>query len=268
MAGIKFPSDNTIVVDRELYYPWHCYQEDADTQVFCEQSVEQRGPDRHREPGEYFPVTRVPASELSQPLSVESVYERWCDTGKIATIQADNTQRNLDTKTMLAAYRFGVEMSRKRCADFRDAIIYALAEHLDVQTDPDMSLFHGAFKAVENVPNSSLRRLHAFHIALSTYPDVFNSIPSRTDKQFLHHVHEQIKMFPKGVRYYDIWDDFMLNNRCKLHGHPTGKCWRPADSGPEVAPPGHPEVAAMRARMWKPKKVEEVDFGEVDWFAL
>jgi hypothetical protein len=169
---------------------------------------------------------------------------------------------------MLAAYRFGLEMSRARCADFRDAIMDALAENFDAQTGSDVGLFHGVFKAVENVPNSNLERLLAFHIALSTDPGCFNSILARTNKQFLHHVHEQIKTFPKGVRYYDIWDDFMLNNRCKFHEHPTGRCWRPAESGPEVAPPEHPEAVARRARMWKAKEVEEVDLGDIDWFRL
>jgi len=267
MADIKAPSDNAIIVDRECY--WDCFpEEDAETQEFYRQSIEHCGPDRHREPGRYFPVIRVPASQLLQPLSVRSVYEHWCETGKIATIQPGYTERNLDTKTMLAAYRFGLEMSRARCADFRDAIMDALAESFDAQTGSDIGLFHGVFKAVENVPNSNLERLLAFHIALSTDPGCFNSILARTNKQFLHHVHEQIKTFPKGVRYYDIWDDFMLNNRCKFHEHPTGRCWRPAESGPEVAPPEHPEAVARRARMWKAKEVEEVDLGDIDWFRL
>jgi hypothetical protein len=48
---------------------WGCYpEEDADTKEFYRQSVDYRGPDRHRKPGKYFPVIRVPASQLWQPL--------------------------------------------------------------------------------------------------------------------------------------------------------------------------------------------------------
>ncbi|CAG5177745.1 uncharacterized protein ALTATR162_LOCUS8359 [Alternaria atra] len=169
---------------------------------------------------------------------------------------------------MLAAYRFGLEMSRAGCADFRDAIIDALAEHLDVQREPDTSLLCQLFEVVESVPNSSLERLLVFHVALSTYPESFNAILIETDKHFRQNIREQIKEFPNGARYYDIWDNFMLKNRCKFHEHPTGRCWRPTDLGSEAAPPEDKETASI----WKPrqetKKVGEVDLGEVGWFGL
>jgi hypothetical protein len=123
---------------------------------------------------------------------------------------------------MLAAYRFGLEMRHARCADFRDAIIDALAEHLDLQDLPEIDLFRTFFKVVEGMPpNTSLKRLLVFHTALTLYPEAFNTMLRSADKQFKHLVREHIKEFP--VRYCDIWDDFMLN-RCKFHEHPTGRC--------------------------------------------
>jgi hypothetical protein len=152
---------------------------------------------------------------------------------------------------MLAAYRFGLEMRHARCADFRDAIIDALAEHLDLQNLPEIDLFRTFFKVVDGMPrNTTLERLLVFHTALTLYPEAFNTMLRGADKQFKHLVREQIKEFPKDVRYCDIWDDFLLN-RCKFHEHPTGRCWRPAESGPEIAPPEDEEMAAIRERRKK-----------------
>jgi hypothetical protein len=106
---------------------------------------------------------------------------------------------------MLAAYRFGLEMRHARCADFRDAIIDALAEHLDLQDLPEIDLFRTFFKVVEGMPpNTSLERLLVFHTALTLYPEAFNTMLRSADKQFKHLVREHIKEFPKDVRYCDI----------------------------------------------------------------
>jgi hypothetical protein len=100
-------------------------------EAFIKQSLESRSPDRRRIPGKYSPVINVPSSQLpmvSLPVCMDAVYEHWCETGKIAMLQAMPGKRRLDYDALLAAYRFGLEKSRARCADFRDAVIDALSE--------------------------------------------------------------------------------------------------------------------------------------------
>jgi hypothetical protein len=132
------------------------------------------------------------------------------------------------------------------------------------------------FKAIQNVPNSSLERLVVFHTALNTYPGYFDAMWWRMDmdEEFRWRVEAQTKQFPEGVRCYDIRDDYLLMDRCKFHEHPTGRCWRPAPMGPEEAPPEDeekppPEPMSRREVRDKERKEQmEVDVGEIDWFGL
>jgi hypothetical protein len=100
--------------------------EDTETEEFDEQSPENSGLDRRRTPGKYSPVINIPASQLSQPLSVEVVYKHWCETGKIVTIEPRYPLENV-VIAIFKSPRFGLKSNRARCADLCDAVIDAVA---------------------------------------------------------------------------------------------------------------------------------------------
>jgi hypothetical protein len=59
----------------EIYDKMCVSDNESDSEEFHEQSINNRGPERRHGPGKYFPVIRVPANQLSEPLSVEAVYQ-------------------------------------------------------------------------------------------------------------------------------------------------------------------------------------------------
>jgi len=46
------------------------------------------------------------------------------------------------------------------------------------------------------------------------------------DEHYKRGVYRQKEAFSMAKKNDNIWDDFMLNDRCRFYNHPTGRCWR------------------------------------------
>jgi hypothetical protein len=220
--------------------PWDCYGSPDESDDFYSHSPCAYSCDRRHGPGAYHPIIRVPVRHLTNgPFDADAIHSHWLKTGKIATMPDRDAKRDDDDSTILfSAYHLDLNLG-PTAANFRDAVIDAVAKYfdtLDVQYGrfPNNFSFKVFFDAVKNTPDSALGRLVVFYTALSVYfGDYDERLPSCS--MFRQKVERQVATFATRTRCYDIWDGFMLGDRCRFHEHAEdGKCWRRTEEGPEM----------------------------------
>lgn len=125
-----------------------------------------------------------------------------------------------------AFHQYGLKTEQH--ANFRDAVLDALAEHFD-----DFGLWDFSWiKMYNHLTGSRVERLAAFYFALTNEPKMFESRCVSKGEKFRLVAEEQLENLPNGRTRREIWKEFMHCGRCAFHEHASGKCWRPADVGP------------------------------------
>lgn len=140
-----------------------------------------------------------------------------------------------ESDTLLHAYAYGLHLDRGGLplysqqavtgADFRDAVLDALAEFLD-----DHGFGHFDWQLFDRITARPmawrLRHLVALYLALTTPPRYHGAATNNRAVPFQIAFRDELSVLPRGWTYRDIWEKFMRSRRCRFHEHLGGGCWR------------------------------------------
>ncbi|KAF2872266.1 hypothetical protein BDV95DRAFT_605896 [Massariosphaeria phaeospora] len=182
----------------------------------------------------------VRSSPLPSDASPRATFDHWTLTGTIQTrVVSAPDQRcqraheiHTETKALFAAYRYALEdlePDTPGAADFRNALVDAMAEYLDwygtqffrIQYFDDIAHAH---------PVTQMERLLGFVWAL-------NHDPRRNRASFMveeleRTYDEGLAKLPEGEAGRETWERFLRSGRCRFHEHGEGKCWQARDRCP------------------------------------
>lgn len=164
----------------------------------------------------YAPVIR--ATTLANPNAIE-LYTYWKYTGKIYSVQTEGREslrEAREARKLVDAYKYGLERGSGG-ADFRDAVMDAMAEFIDHR-----GFWFFPTDSTEGHPNTKMLHFMAFVYALNIYPPEHRFEEDEFRAAFLN----ELENFPKDKTYRELWDGFMQDGRCRFHEHRTGRCWR------------------------------------------
>ncbi|PVI03648.1 HET-domain-containing protein [Periconia macrospinosa] len=219
----EFPKENR-VDDEDPLYDVHG-DEDPDWEAFLDQAPEPT----HGEPRD----ESVREEEPSPPPKASQLFEMWRGTGKLYTRRAGGFwhERVKERETLLEAYKTSESLDSAG-ADFRDAIVDAMAENFD-----EWGLMRCPWSKLFALPSTDmfrpLRGLFAFRFALGWYSltSVHNHVQFKEDLEFEAMWRAEFAKLPedkKELSNHQVWKTFMMTGRCRFHTHAKGHCWRAA----------------------------------------
>lgn len=170
--------------------------------------------------------TIIRIDQPSPALNNSDLFTEWAKTGKIATVRAGASFQDIleEAETLLEAYMYGKELAGAKGADYRDAVVGAMAECVD-----NYSLRALPWKTIKKFPVSNMESLITFYLALVSYL-VWHRPTLRRFEWIEKAFWEELAKLPKGRTYRGFWEDFMREGRCRFHEHAGGKCWRGGDA--------------------------------------
>ncbi|KAF2794570.1 hypothetical protein K505DRAFT_324667 [Melanomma pulvis-pyrius CBS 109.77] len=219
-----------------------CDYRSPDLEAFDAQAPQSRVLDRDKEPQTYSPIIR--ADKPSPSLSQIDLYRRWLETGKIFTVRHGSTDIHYCRKlspysyekkecvVLFEAYKSAASLG-DAAADFRDALVDAMAEFLD-DHGIDLYPWEAFHAALAHVPGSQMKKLLAFFFVLNIRPCSYNAIfhfAAEYDMEFREMVAaEHLRLEACGKTYRSVWEAFMQSKtrdgRCQFHEHASNECWR------------------------------------------